>query len=152
MSRWISITVEDLNDAKIALLVDALRTKALADDQTDPTPRVTQSVIDLIRRKIASCRTNQVDVDETKIPRGLKTMAVDLIIAELKGRLEEDLTKDETEAIARHVADLNRIANCQDVVEQPDDAIDAPVEATSGRPSISIGRKPGNRTVANCIG
>jgi hypothetical protein len=141
MSRWISITVDDLHDQKLAPLVEAFRTKGLAVGQTDPLPRLTQAVVNRIRRKISSNLKNQVDSDETKIPAGLKTMAVDLIYAELKGHLEEPLTPDEIKKIATHEADLNLIAKGVDVVDQPDDPIDAPVEATGGTPSITDGRR-----------
>ncbi len=134
--NWVSITVADLNDAKVEKLVTALRTKALGTGQTDPTPRLTQDVVDLIRRKIASCQKNRVDASETTIPRGLKRMAVDLVLAELKGRLEIELTSDEKDRISRHETDLNRIASCTDVVEQPDNAIAAPVQSPSGTPSM----------------
>lgn len=141
MANWIPITVADLKDAKLAPLVIALQTKALDAGQTDPTPRLTQAVIDRIRRKIASNLKNQLDLDPTTIPMGLKTMAVDLIYAEMKGRIEEPLTQDERDAIARHEADLKAIARGDEVVEQPDNAIDAPVQATSGHPTISEGRR-----------
>jgi hypothetical protein len=141
MSNWIAITVADLKDAKLAALVTALQEKALGDSQTDPTPRLTQAVIDRIRRKIASNPKNRVDSDPTKIPAGLKTMAVDLIYAEMKGRLEFDLTQDERDSISRHEADLKVIAKGDEVVEQPDDAVDAPVQATSGTPTITEGRR-----------
>lgn len=137
MSNWTAITTDDLNDAKVAALVDALRSAALADGQTDPTPRVTQVVVDRIRRKIASCSTNRLDADETTIPRGLKDMAVDLILYELKGRLEIPLTEDERSQRRTHESDLDRIASCQDTVEQPDDGIDAPVQDSGGSPSFS---------------
>lgn len=141
MPNWIPITVADLNDAKVSKLVDALRTKALAVGQTDPTPRLTQAVVDRIRRKIASCRNNQLDLDETKIPRGLKEMATALILTELKGRLEIQLTEDERNALNRHGRDLDRIAGCEDVVEQPDSPIEAPVQSTAGTPTITEGRR-----------
>lgn len=136
MSLWISITVADLNDAKVEKLVTALRTKALGAGQTDPTPRLVQEVVDDIRRKIASCQKNRVDADETRIPRGLKGMCVDLVLSRLKGRLEQDLSQDERDRISRHETDLNRIAACTDVVEQPDNAIEAPVQSTSGTPTM----------------
>src|SRR4051812_16652621 len=104
MPRWISITVDDLNDSKIAALVTSLRTAALADGQDDPTQRLTQAVVNRVRRKIASNPKNQLDEDETTVPEGLKTMVVDLILAELKGRLEEPLTDDERRKIDRHEA------------------------------------------------
>jgi hypothetical protein len=141
MPNWIPITVADLQDAKLAALVTALQEKALGDGQTDPTPRLTQAVVDRIRRKIASNLKNQLDADPTTIPKGLKTMAVDLIYAEMKGRIEEPLTQDENRAIDRHEADLKAIAKGDEVIEQPDDAIDAPVQATSGSPTISEGRR-----------
>jgi hypothetical protein len=141
MSRWISITVDDLDDQKLGPLVLALRTKGLAPGQTDPTPRLTQAVVDRIRRKVASNLKNRLDADTTKIPAGLKMMAVELIYAELKGHLEEPLTSDESKKLGVIETDLNRIAAGTDVVEEPDDPIDAPVESTAGNPSITYGRR-----------
>lgn len=135
--RWISITVSDLEDAKIAKLVTALGTKALGDGQTDPSPRIIQAIVTDIRRKISSCRTNRVDADETRIPASLLTLATDLIIFRLKNRLESELTTDEARNLEIHTQTLNRIAACTDVVEQPDDAVEPVVEATAGTPSIS---------------
>ena len=137
MSRWIPVTVADLNDAKVGELVDALRTAALADGQDDPSPRAIQSVVTEVRRKIASCRTNRVDADETTIPASLLPLVTDLVIFRLKTRLEIPLTTDESKNQDRYDVTLNRIASCADVVDSPDDAIVAPVEATSGTPSIS---------------
>lgn len=141
--NWIPITLANLEDAKLAKLVTALRTKALKETppQDDPTPRVTQKVVDRIRRKIASNRRNRLDADTTTIPKGLLDMGVDFVLAELKGRLEMTLTPEEVERIARHETDLNRIASGTDVVEQPDDAIDADVQETSGSPTISHCRR-----------
>lgn len=149
MANWIPVTVADLKDAKLAALVVALQEKALGAGQTDPTPRLTQAVVDRIRRKIASCVKNQLDADPTTIPIGLKTMAVDLIYAEMKGRLEEPLTNDEKDSIREHTQDLNRIAECKDVIEQPDNAIDAPVQATSGSPTITEGRREARNASRN---
>ena len=138
MPRWTAIAQADLEDAKLAKLVTALRTKALAAGQTDPTPRITQSVIDDIRRKIASNPQNRVDADETLLPRGLKPLACDLILARMKGRLEIPLTEDERRAGERHERNLDRIASGLDVIEQPDDAMTPEVESTAGTPSISV--------------
>lgn len=147
MANWISISQEDLEDRKVAALMDALRTKALAVGQTDPAPRIIQSVIDNIRRKIASCASNRLDEDVTTIPASLKDLAVDLITADLKGRLEISLTEDERSAIASHKSDLNRIAACTDVVEEPDTPIDAEVQAVSGTPRISTDRQANRRAL-----
>lgn len=136
MSQWISITIADLNNAKIAALVDALRTAALAAGESERSAEIIQRVVDRVRRKIASCRQNRLDADLATIPQGLKDDVIKLIIADLKNALEEDLTSAETSELSRINSDLNRIASCQDVVEQPDDAIDAPVQSTAGTPSV----------------
>lgn len=147
MSRWIPITLADLEDAKVAKLVTALRTKALATvpAQTDPSPRITQSVITDIRRKIASCASNRVDADETTIPASLLPLATDLIIFRLKNRLEIELTQDERDNRSAHEATLNRIAACTDVIDQPDTPATPLVEAVSGAPSMSTDRAEARR-------
>lgn len=137
MALWVSITIANLNNAKVAALVDSLRTAALASGEDERSAEIIQKVVDRVRRKIESCRQNKVDADLTTIPQGLKGDVVKLILADLKNALEEDLTPAEITELARINSDLNRIASCQDVVEQPDDAIDAPVQSTAGTPSIS---------------
>jgi hypothetical protein len=137
MANWVTVSEDDLNDTKVAKLVTALRTKALAAGQTDPSERVIASVVTDIRRKIASCRNNQVDADLTTIPASLVPLATDMILARLKGRLELELTKFEEDQLSTHRETLNRIAACTDVVEQPDAAIAAPTQSTAGTPSIS---------------
>lgn len=134
---WISITVGNLEDAKVAALVTALREAALGDAQTDPTERIIQGVVNDVRRRVASCRSNQLDEDTTTIPESLRDLTVDLIIARMKGRLPgQKLTDDEVRNIERHDRTLERIAGCLEVVDQPDTAIDPEVQATSGTPSI----------------
>jgi len=123
MSKWIPITKASLYDAKIGALIDACDTAALADGQTDRSTGIIQGVVDDIRRKVASCRRNRLDQDVTTIPAGLKNIAVDLVIARLKISIETELSEDERTQIATHERNLNRIANCDDVVEQPDNPI-----------------------------
>jgi hypothetical protein len=145
MPRWNPVTVSDLQDAKVAKLVTALRTKALADGQTDPVERVIASVVTDIRRKVASCRANRTDADATTIPASLLPLACDLIIFRLKLRLEIPLTDDERTNQSTHERTLNRIASCDDVIEQPDDAAAPAVEVTSGTPHISNCRAEARR-------
>jgi hypothetical protein len=142
MANWIPITVENLEDAKLAKLVTALRERALkaVPAQTDPTPRLTQKVVDRIRRKIANNKSNRLDSDITKIPKGLLGTAVTLILAEMKGRLEMALTTDENKAVDRADAELAKVADGE-AVEEPDDPIDAPVQQSAGRPLITEGRR-----------
>lgn len=138
---WISITVENLEDAKVAALVTALREAALGDDQSDPTDRIIQGVVDDVRRRIASCASNQLDEDETTIPKSLRDLTVDLVIYRMKARLPgQELTEDEVRQKAEHIRTLERIAEGREVVDQPDTAIAPPVQATAGTPSISTCR------------
>lgn len=141
MPAWIPITTADLVDSKVAALVTALRTKALGAGQTDPSPRIIQGVVTDVRRKIASCRSNQVAVDITTVPASLQLLAIDLILARMKGRLEIELTQFENDQLRRHDETLNRIASCADVIEQPDDAIAAPTQAAAGTPSVNGDRR-----------
>lgn len=136
MSNWLSITKATLNEASIAALIDACDSAALGDNQANRAAGIIQGRIDHIRRKIASNRRNLLDADLTTIPKGLRDLAVDLIIARLKTALTIELSKDESEAVARHERDLNRIASAEDVVDQPDTAIAAPMEPGVGSPSF----------------
>jgi 16S rRNA (uracil1498-N3)-methyltransferase len=99
MAKWLSITVDTLNEAKVAALVEACSTAAKAGGQPDRVDGLIQGVVDEIRRKIGSCPRNQVDSDLTKIPKGLRDMAVDMIIARLKNAVELDATEDERRAL-----------------------------------------------------
>ncbi len=123
MSKWISITLANLYDAKVSALVTACDTAALAAGQTSRSAGIIQGVVDDIRRKIASCRRNQLDANPAALPTGLKNLAADLIIAKLKTAIEQDLTEDERRQLTVHERNLNRIAEGLDVVEQPDNPL-----------------------------
>jgi hypothetical protein len=126
--NWITINIDTLKEAKVAALIEACDSAALGDDQGNRAAGIIQGVVDEIRRKIASCKNNRVDADTATIPKGLRDLAVDLIIARLKTAIEQPLSEAESRAIERRVSDLNRIADCKDVVEQPDDAVEPEVE------------------------
>lgn len=128
MSNWIAITLDTLHEAKVAVLIDACDTAALAAGQANRSAGIIQGVVNHVRRKVASHQRNQLDADLTKIPMGLRDVAVDLIVARLKTSLEIDLSQDERENIARRERDLNRVADGTDVVDQPDNAVVAPME------------------------
>ena len=145
--NWIAITKATLYEASVAALIDACDSAALADGQAARSPGIIQVVIDEIRRKVASCQTNRVDSDLTKIPKGLRDMAVDMIIARLKKAISQDLSQDERDAIARHARNLDRIASCDDVVDQPDTAVEPAMEGT--KPAPSFGTRTRNFTRAN---
>lgn len=133
---WISLTVADLQEAKVAALIDACSTAAKATGQEDRAAGLIQGVVNEIRRKVASCASNRVDEDTAKIPEGLRDLAVDMIIARLKKAIELSLTQDEREALARAERTLTRIADCKEVVDSPDDPITPETEAPQASPSF----------------
>ena len=140
MSNWIAITKATLYEASVAKLIDAVDSKALAAGQPNRSAGIIQGVVDHVRRKIASHQRNQLDADITTIPKGLRDLAVDLVIARLKTALQMELNPDERENIARRERDLNRVAEGRDVVDQPDTAVVAPMEPLV--PPPSFGPKP----------
>lgn len=148
MANWIVITVDTLKEAKVAALIDACDSAALGDGQENRAAGIIQGVVDEIRRKVASCRNNRVDSDETKIPKGLRDCAVDLIIARLKTAIEQPLSDAENRQLERRTADLNRIADCKDVVDQPDDAVAPEVE---GGNAAELVRKPGSNPFGGIV-
>lgn len=129
---WIAITVDTLNEAKIAALIEACSTAALAAGQPDRAAGIIQGVVNEIRNAVATCRTNQVDEDVTKIPESQRDLAVDLIIARLKNAIEQPLTEDERQSITRRDRQLRDIAACDLVVDQPDDPVDPEVQGPGG--------------------
>jgi hypothetical protein len=70
----------------------------------------------------------------------LKPLAVDVIYCRLKNALEMPLTEDERLFLKQRENQLERIANGQDVVDPPDNPIQANFEQTI--PSPKFGRKP----------
>lgn len=110
---WLTLTAADFNDVRAAKLIDALRTKALAEGQTDPVPRLTQVVIDEIRRCIGFCASTPLDLDPAKIPAGLKDLAVQKIVRTAKGRLLQALTDDEKDAERLYQKRLEQLTRCE---------------------------------------
>jgi len=121
MPRWIAITIADLYNSKVAPLITAADTTALAPGQTGRVAGVIADVTLEIRRKVASA--NQLDADVARIPGGLKPLAVDIIFCRLKVALEMDLSPAEAESLKSRQRDLDRIASGIDMVDAPDNPI-----------------------------
>ena len=135
---WIAITLDSLNEANVATLVDACSNAARAEGQPSRAPGLIQGVVNEIRNAVATCPRNQVDADPTKIPESLRDLAVDLIIARLKGAVSLELTQDERTEVAFRRQQLRDIAACDLVVDQPDVAVTPPVQ---GGPHIETPTK-----------
>jgi phage gp36-like protein len=125
MSNWTTITSDDLNDTKVAAMVNALRTSALASGQTDPSPRIIQEVVSRIRAEIKGCYKNKLDEDQAKIPNSLKDLACRMVLRLLKNRLELPLTDDEKDDRRSDEKFLERIARCEVPITTPDNPTDS---------------------------
>lgn len=144
---WIAITIDTLKEAKVAALIEACDDAALGDGQPNRAAGLIQGVVNEIRNAVATCRTNKVDADLTTIPQSQRDLAVDLIIARLKTAIEQPLSEDERENVRERRRQLRDIAACDLVVDQPDDAIEPPVQGkTGGRwwsaPKITMRTEP----------
>ncbi len=133
---WVYITIDTLNEAKVADLIAACSTAALATAQPDRAEGIIQGVVNEVRTAVASCAANHVDADVTKIPQGLRDLTVDLIIARLKATVEIPLTEDERDNISWRRKQLAEVAACKLVVDQPENPIDPPVESPVASPSF----------------
>lgn len=130
MSSWITITAADLNDARVAELVAALRTEELGAGQTDPLARRIQTVVDEVRRCIAKCPSTPLDADPAAIPPGLKDLVVEKIFRGLKARLLLSFTDDEREAEKLYQKRLEQLI----VGQWPVDRTDNPIALDPVRP------------------
>lgn len=142
---WVTITTDDLDNTKLAPLVSALRTAALASGQADPVAAITTTVIDRLRRTVAACRANRVDADTTRIPQSLKALACRMIIREAKDRLEIELTDTERKAWDVDERELREIAACALPVDEADNAGAPAVQSTQPGPAIRARQKKFSR-------
>lgn len=129
---WTQIVLLDLQDARVAELVDALRQEALGSGQTDPMPRIIQTVVDEVRRCIAFCSSTPLDADTAAIPAGMKDHVVQKIFRTMKGRLLQPLTDDEKEQEKLYQRRLEQLTRCEWPVDVPTNPIATPPVAPAG--------------------
>ena len=139
MSNWITITKADLYDTKVAALVDQVDAISLGAGQTERTTDIIAAVTAEIRRKCA--HMNALDADLTKIPGGLKTLALDLIACRIKSALEMELNQDERNLLLARERDLNRIADGKDLVDLPDNPVNTSATMQSGGSAQIVSQK-----------
>ena len=139
MSNWITITKADLYDTKVAALVDQVDAISLGAGQTERTTDIIAAVTAEIRRKCA--HMNALDAVLTKIPGGLKTLALDLIACRIKSALEMELNQDERNLLLARERDLNRIADGKDLVDLPDNPVAVSQTMQSGGSAQIVSQK-----------
>lgn len=127
MPAWITIVVADLNEARVAELITALREEALGIGQPDPLPGIITKVVDEVRSCIGFCASTVLDIDAAKVPANLKDMVVQKIVRTMKGRLLQPLSDDETKEEAVYQSRLKLLTQC----EWPVDKTDTPIATTT---------------------
>ncbi len=138
MPNWIQITAADLNDARVAELIDSLRQEELASGQGDPLPRFIASAVGELRAAIAFSGRYQLDADTATIPNGLKEIAVLKIVRSMKGRLLQALTDDEQRDADTYESRLKALNEGKWPVADPDNALPtAPVQSAASTPKIT---------------
>ena len=136
---WITITKETLYDAKVAALVDACDSAALALNQPPRAAGIIQGVVDDVRAAVFSNRANRVDADPAKIPKSLKRHAVALIIPALKDAVELELTAFEETAAKVAEQRLLAVAKGAWQIDTPDEPVQPAVETGGGIETIAEG-------------
>ena len=145
---WLSLLAADLVTAKAAALVDALRTAALGEGQSDPVPGIIDTVVLRIRAEISAGGRTLLDVDPATIPPSLKSLALRMVLREAQSRLNAagalPLADDEREEWRQDVRYLERIAKGEIAVETTDTPEFTPsvqhgagVELASSRPRLA---------------
>lgn len=131
MPAWITIVVADLNEARVAELITALREEALGAGQTDPMPGIITKTVNEVRSCIGFCANTVLDIDAAKIPANLKDMVVQKIVRTMKGRLLQPLTEDETKEESVYQERLKLLTQCK----WPVDKTDTPIATSPTQPA-----------------
>jgi hypothetical protein len=124
MPAWLTISLTDLDDYLVGAQVAALNSAALAPGQSDRFTRVMTDMVNRVRAKIESCPRNHISATPLTIPPELKWAACYLIIEAMQAGVPGlKLTDDQRNQISRAADQLNRIADCKEVVSIPADPL-----------------------------
>jgi len=120
MSNWITITADHLKAAGQGFLVDKARTTATGG--IDPVDYEIGAVTARIRRCVAG-GGNTLDSDPQKIPNSLLSVATNIVVWGLMGRIRFPLSEDQRKQRDTDEFDLKRVADpkISTPIEMPDD-------------------------------
>lgn len=142
---WITPSADDLNEARAADLVTALREEALGVGQPDPMPGIITKVVNEVRACIGFCSSTPVDATTTTVPENLKDLVVQKIIRVMKGRLLQPLNDDEKTEEATYQQRLVQLTQCKWPVDVTNNPIATPEVQRGGSSQVirqgdSLGR------------
>jgi hypothetical protein len=151
MPRWITLSLTDLNEFKVAELVEALRTEALAEAQGDPMPGMIGDTARELRAAVAFSGKYKLDANPETIPASLRALGAKKVVRELKGRLEIALKKKEETDDDIYEKRLVALKDGKWPVEEPDTVL-SPVDVqpdSSNSPRIIPKRRQATRETLN---
>jgi len=123
METWIQITQSDVADYLASPQLEALRTQALADGQTDPLPRVIADTTALIRARLAAIPGVRLSADAALLPPELKQTAIALIIEATQARLPAlELTGDQVRRADEARDHLHTLVTSRTAITAPETA------------------------------
>lgn len=138
MPAWSTLTVRDLEAARHAELVDAVRRKATSVGQPDPVPVAIAKIVEEIRGCVAFSGKYQVDADPATIAPNLVDLAVQKIARVLMPRVGRSLSEDERDDEKTYQKRLVDLRDGNWPVSSPDTpAAESPVKVKKSRPAIA---------------
>lgn len=130
--NWIVITVSDLENYLVADQVEAIRTAALGEGQTDRFTEVMPAVASRIRSEIQA-GGQHVSLVANSIPDSLKMTGCLLIIEAIQGGIPGLSLSEDQRTTIRDARDyLKRISTGDIKVEMPDDAAPNNTQSAGG--------------------
>ena len=132
--NWVSITVDDLKAVAFGGIVDAAQATAVGAN--DPVAEAIADAVATVRGAIST--GNVLDVDVSKVPRSLRSLAARSAVFALMERVQMDLSVDQRATRQADLRRLQRIGEQQQRFEQAD----VPAGAAEMQPG------PGGETIA----
>ena len=139
--NWTTITADDLKATGLGFVIDKAQTSATGS--TDPVAEAIAESVARVRRAITG---SSLDVDQAKVPKSLKAVAVRMALFQLKARVRLPLTSDEAKSRDADNSDLLRISDKKIPVEKPDtDGGTAEQSPMGGVSAVNVPRRQTGR-------
>ena len=136
MASWTVIAVTDLERYLVAPQLDAIRTAALADGQSDPWTETMHDRANYVRNRIAG--RVQLSATPYAVPPELVHQTALLIIEAMQGRIPMlELSEDQRRMIGRAYDDLKLAGTTDFPISAADDAAPAEVQPAGGLTVVS---------------
>ena len=137
MSAWITLTVRDLEAARHAELVDAVRRKATSVGQPDPVPVAIAKIVEEIRGCIGFKSPALLDADTATIAPNLVELCVQKVARTLMPRVGRSLTEDERADEKTYQRRLEQLKDGEWPVDLPENSTAATAQTPSSGISVA---------------